>query len=188
MEHNNPISASLQDAYAAISHALDVLDAAENAGLKIHPSVSNRVNTAKLTLAEAMKDLSVSIDLNTCVRDYYLCAYPKDDLGPRLLSDVTFQDVVNGLNKGQGFYETVGPTVDTIVRERIFSKVAELLDVDYLAVYRKWLYPEENPALTVSVTKEAAPKRTLADQIQAASKTAAANTSFSPGKETDREF
>lgn len=187
MKENNPILASIQNAYESISHALEMLDQAENAGLKIHSSVSNRVNTAKLTLLEALKDFSISVDLNTAVRDFYLAEYPTDDLGPSLIPDVTFKDVVSCINKGQDLYDTVGQNIDTVIRERIFSKIAELLDVDYLSVYHKWLYPKETPALSISGPAKSVPKKSLAEQIQSATMSVSSGQVSSPGKENQPE-
>ena len=187
MKENNPIVASIQDAYASLSHVLDTLDEAENAGLKIHPSISNRVNTVKLTLSEVLKDFTVSVDLNSCVRDFYLMEYPTDDMGPSLLPDVTLKDVVNCINSGNDLYDTVGQSMDTVIRERIFSKVAELLDVDYLSVYHKWLYPKENPELAIPDAAKAAPKRPLAEQILSASKSVSGPQVSNPGRDNQSE-
>lgn len=70
------------------------------------------------------------------IKDWYVKAYPTDDLGSRL--DGTFKGVLQTLIDGGDVYDYVGVT-DSLIRERIFSKIAEMFDVDYDHVYNLWL-------------------------------------------------
>lgn len=45
----------MEAALEAVSHALETIDAAENSGIKIHPSIGNRLNTAKMVVAETLQ-------------------------------------------------------------------------------------------------------------------------------------
>lgn len=72
------------------------------------------------------------------IREYYANAYPDDDLGRQLLEDVTFADVLEALRGQQDVYDVIG-VGDSIVRERLFARIAELLEVDYDYVYYLWL-------------------------------------------------
>ena len=71
------------------------------------------------------------------IRDYYMKTYPTDELGPEL-KDITFADFFGGLVMRQDIYEW-GNIGDSIVRERLFSKLADILEKDYDYVYGLWL-------------------------------------------------
>lgn len=81
--------------------------------------------------------------LQSNVRDWYTHAYPTDYLGNELSAAATFGTVRDGLKSGQGIYEIIG-VEDSLVRERVFGKLAKILDVPYKAVYDKWLESTES--------------------------------------------
>lgn len=83
--------------------------------------------------------------LSQQVRKWYEKEYPEDELGNQI-SDITFSDIVYGLNDGKDIYGVLG-VGDSIVRERVFGKTADLLNVDYDDIYYKWLYGDEQPDL-----------------------------------------
>lgn len=76
----------------------------------------------------------------TKVRDWYMENFASDDLGASLKDDVTMWDVVAALNAGLGdrVYDLIG-VGDSIVRERIFSRIAEMVGCDYCVVYSTWI-------------------------------------------------
>lgn len=76
--------------------------------------------------------------MDNSVRGWYVEAYPTDDLGKEIYEDTTFEDVLDMLNDGGDVYDTLG-VADSIIRERIFEKLSDLLDVDYSVIYDKWL-------------------------------------------------
>lgn len=76
------------------------------------------------------------------IRKWYMSEYPTDDLGAYINSKVTFSDVLNGMRKKIDFYNILGAG-DSIVRERVFQKMSEILDCDYNYIYRIWLYGAE---------------------------------------------
>jgi len=83
--------------------------------------------------------------LSQTVRKWYEKEYPEDELGHQI-SDITFSDIVDGLNDGKDIYGVLG-VGDSIVRERVFGKTADLLNVGYDDIYYKWLYGDEQPDL-----------------------------------------
>lgn len=85
----------------------------------------------------------------TKVRDWYMEAYPDDDLGPRLKKDVTLWDVVGLLNAGLGkhVYDLLG-VGDSIVRERVFWRISKVVGCDYDDVYFTWLGREDRPVIS----------------------------------------
>ena len=81
--------------------------------------------------------------INQKVKDWYALEHPSDELGAEI-EDITFYDVADSLNKGLDIYEVLG-VADSIVRERVFGRTAEILQVDYDVIFKKWLYEDETP-------------------------------------------
>lgn len=75
-------------------------------------------------------------ELNNRIRPWYMKAFPTDDLGRSLRG--TFKDVLNRLMARQDVYSYIG-VADSVVRERIFEKLSELLSVSYDSIYHLWL-------------------------------------------------
>lgn len=84
------------------------------------------------------------IDLTLKIKPWYHEAYPTDDIYTELRDEVTFQDVQDTLDKGEDVYETFG-VGDSIVRERVFEKLAELRNVEYDVIYNQWLHTGDEP-------------------------------------------
>lgn len=78
-------------------------------------------------------------DLGASVRDWYVDAFPTDDLGPKIPAKLTFWNAIAALNIGADFYCFLGDAADSIVRERIFGRIANIMDCDYDTVYNTWM-------------------------------------------------
>lgn len=72
------------------------------------------------------------------VRDWYITAYPFDELGDWMVHACTFGMVYRALLRGRDVYDTLGVN-DSVVRERVFEKLAVILDKPYDYVYNLWL-------------------------------------------------
>jgi hypothetical protein len=72
------------------------------------------------------------------IREYYLSKYPTDELGVELNETPTFAGLLNQLIVGGDVYRYIG-VADSIVRERLFERLAEELDVSYEYVYNLWI-------------------------------------------------
>lgn len=73
------------------------------------------------------------------VKDWYIENFPDDDLGERLNPKVTFQDVWKTLEEdGSRVYKTLGAG-DSVIRERVFTCLAQVYKVSYDTVYDMWL-------------------------------------------------
>lgn len=70
------------------------------------------------------------------IKDWYMGAYKDDDLGDRL--NGTFKGALQTLLRGDDIYDYIG-VGDSLIRERLFSKLAEMLGVDYDEIYNVWL-------------------------------------------------
>lgn len=77
--------------------------------------------------------------LNSPVRAWYVATYPTDNLGKSIPVGLTFWDVVAALNIGADVYCFLGDAADSVVRERIFSRIADIMGCGYDAVYSTWM-------------------------------------------------
>lgn len=76
--------------------------------------------------------------MNNSIKDWYLEAYPTDDMGYDLNDGVTFEDLFVALDNYKNVYEVLGAS-DSIIRERVFAELANLMNVDYGYIYNQWL-------------------------------------------------
>lgn len=82
--------------------------------------------------------------MDKLIKYWYQDNFPDDELGEELRYDITFQDCWDFLEDSSqfdfdgDFYDWIG-VGDSVVRERIFEELAELMDVDYDVVYNMWL-------------------------------------------------
>jgi hypothetical protein len=72
------------------------------------------------------------------IREFYLETYPTDELGLELNETPTFAGLLNQLITDADVYRYIGVS-DSLVRERLFEKLAEELEVSYEYVYDLWL-------------------------------------------------
>ena len=72
------------------------------------------------------------------IREFYLENYPNDELGVSLNVTPTFAGLLNQLIVGGDIYQYIGVS-DSIIRERLFERLAEQLGVSYDYVYNLWL-------------------------------------------------
>ena len=72
------------------------------------------------------------------IKEFYLETYPTDDLGLELNETPTFPGLLNQLIVGGDVYNYIG-VGDSIIRERLFEKLAESMEVSYDYVYNLWL-------------------------------------------------
>ena len=68
------------------------------------------------------------------IREFYVKNYPSDDLGLELNETPTFAGLLNQLIVGGDVYRYIG-VGDSIIRERLFERLAEELEVSYEYVY-----------------------------------------------------
>ena len=76
--------------------------------------------------------------LNTFLKDWYLKTYPTDELGEELNSRATFYDLFEALDNYQDIYNLFGIN-DSIIRERIFEKLSDIMECPYDEIYNQWL-------------------------------------------------
>lgn len=120
--------------------------------VRVNNATHNKMNSSigkskKLSKTFVKKGMGASLkaetkgldadDIRQPIRDWYTSAYPDDDLG-MYLSDITFHDLHTGISQGLDIYDHIG-VGDSIVRERLFDRLAELKSTSYNAIYDMWL-------------------------------------------------
>jgi hypothetical protein len=71
------------------------------------------------------------------LKTYYLEQYPTDDLGIEIDADATFEGLFETLDRHRDVYEYIG-VYDSVIRERLFNRLAEVMEVPYEEVYNQW--------------------------------------------------
>jgi len=79
------------------------------------------------------------------VKNWYIKNYPTDDLGKEINDNLSFWSFYTYLFQGYNVYSVLG-VGDSIVRERVFQKLAEILEVQYDFIYKLWLKSSDNYA------------------------------------------
>lgn len=90
-----------------------------------------------------------SKEFSASIRKWYVKAYPTDDLGPELVGN--FAGALEAMGNGGDIYDYMG-VEDSLVRERLFTRLSEMLGLDYEHIYQLWL----NKAVSLDLKKKAA--------------------------------
>lgn len=87
-------------------------------------------------------------NFSASIKNWYVKAYPTDDLGPEL--DGNFAGALETMAKGGDIYDYMG-VGDSLVRERLFTRLSEMLGLDYDHIYNLWLDHAVSPELRTKV-------------------------------------
>ena len=69
------------------------------------------------------------------IKTYYLSAFPSDNLGEEINANATFDGLFNNITEP---YSYIGVD-DSVVRERVFDKLATIKGVPYNDIWNAWL-------------------------------------------------
>lgn len=69
------------------------------------------------------------------IKTWYKSKFTTDELAEEINPTATFEELKNNL---PNVYDYLG-VADSIIRERVFSELAERMDVDYDVIYNRWL-------------------------------------------------
>lgn len=72
------------------------------------------------------------------IKDWYQNTFPTDELGSEIKDDIMFNDLFDVLNDCKDVYELLG-VYDSVIRERVFEKLSQILNVNYTYIYNQWL-------------------------------------------------
>ena len=80
------------------------------------------------------------------IKNFYMSKYPLDDLGEEINDNATFIGLLDKIHKGEDIYSYL-EVGDSIIRERLFQELSDLLGESYDYVYNLWLDREDNQAV-----------------------------------------
>jgi hypothetical protein len=106
-------------------------------GTKENQYTKEIVDFAKSGKGYKMADGGVT-DGDQKIKDFYVDKYPMDELGIEINEKSTFDGLYKVLDNEGDVYHYIGVT-DSLVRERLFDKLSQLMGVDYDVIYDKWL-------------------------------------------------
>lgn len=72
------------------------------------------------------------------IKEWYLENFSSDTMGLDINDGITFEDLFHVLDRRQDVYDFLG-VLDSLIRERVFVKLAEIIEADYEYVYDQWL-------------------------------------------------
>lgn len=75
---------------------------------------------------------------NEKIKKWYIGKYPDDELGQEINNNITFYDLFEAMDCYKNVYGVIG-IYDSIIRERVFTKLAQIMGVNYNYVYEQWL-------------------------------------------------
>lgn len=101
------------------------------------------------SLVDAVKRLTSSEN----VREWYMTTYPKDELGAKLNPDLTFDDVLAAVPKGNGIYDSIGVR-DGTMRSLIFDELCRRYGYTIREVHDSWLNESPLPSPAISQDPE----------------------------------
>jgi hypothetical protein len=70
------------------------------------------------------------------IKKWYLETFPDDDMGENINDNADFTEM--DYYEVRHIYDYLGD-IDTVIRERVFEKLASLLNMEYKEVYDIWL-------------------------------------------------
>lgn len=73
------------------------------------------------------------------VRDWYVAAFPTDDLGFEIPTGLTFKDVDMALDAGWDVYALLGGAADSVIRERVFGEIDVMFGGMKESCYDRWM-------------------------------------------------
>jgi hypothetical protein len=107
---------------------------------KIDETLPDRVGKnyiVKITKKNKMAD-GGNIYGRQSIKSYYLDTYPTDNIGQEINDEASFEGLNKALDCNIDVYEYLG-VGDSLVRERVFWKLSDLMGVSYDVIYDKWL-------------------------------------------------
>ena len=74
----------------------------------------------------------------TNIREYYTENFPTDELGLEINENATFEGLSTVLDNYGDVYEYIG-VGDSMIRERLFWALSQLISTPYNEIYTQWL-------------------------------------------------
>ena len=97
-----------------------------------------RIKTDRNTYIQVIEERTEQKLGKEKIRDWYIKNYPEDELGQDIKKNITFYNAFECLDRGKDFYNFLGVD-DSVIRERVFQKLAKVMKCDYDYIYNQWL-------------------------------------------------
>lgn len=124
-DHDKSIDANLNDLYDKI--------------IEEHPEyVTESVNGKYCTVERFNEKLNEDLEDGLRVREWYVSAFPNDELGWEINADATFDGVQKAIDEGADVYALLEVN-DSLIRERVFDKLSDITGVPYDDIFEKWV-------------------------------------------------
>lgn len=140
---NIPISESELAAHPVTG--IKQIDKLPDTSDELNDILSTRFVNAVLELIE--KDSYIDVDsirnrpeANQTLKSWYQAVFPDDTQSLLMNESATFIDLVNCLNSARNVYDNCIGVSNSIIRERLFARLAYITGIDYTFIYNKWLY------------------------------------------------
>ena len=115
----------------------------ETAELKASLEVIRSAADEMITdVSEKLNELERENSLDMNIGKWYGENFPTDDLATSINPNATFQMLYDALAT-DNVYCVIG-VADSVVRERCFEKLAEIMKVDYSVIHNKWVNQEQS--------------------------------------------
>lgn len=88
---------------------------------------------------ETEQQTVIDTRLQENIKEWYISIYPTDAAGNDINARTTFKDLQDALNSGKDIYGTVLGINDSVIRERVFNRFAELTYTTYDSVYAAYM-------------------------------------------------
>ena len=101
---------------------------------KYYPTKTKMAHGGKVEIDSKKIGLAKRLD----IKNWYLKTYPTDNLGKEINDNVSFWSLYTFMSQRYNVYSVLGVS-DSIVRERVFEKLSEILGIKYDYIYKMWL-------------------------------------------------
>lgn len=72
------------------------------------------------------------------IKTYYLATFPTDELGNEINPHATFEGLFETLDRYGDVYDYIG-VLDSVIRERCFDRLAQIMKCNYDVIYEQWM-------------------------------------------------
>ena len=139
----------IKNSVTAIKHHADELTSELKKNPEIEAWVLAKVDRAAQNLSDVTHYLDgemnkfakggeITYSMSNGLRKYYMDDFPNDDMGKGINPKATFRGLKKALeDQVDNIYDYIG-VGDSIIRERLFSKLADIMNVNYDVVYEMW--------------------------------------------------
>ena len=110
-----------------------------------HYAKGGNIDSKGRTIPQSILDFRKNYadgDENTRIRTWYMKTYPQDNRGEYIDLYNTFEDLWIAIQNNEDVYNTI-VEADSLIRERLFSKLSDIKGVTYKYIYDKWLGIED---------------------------------------------